>query len=438
MSAVSWEAILLLVTGLLVVLLLSGLWIAFGLGIAGVVVLVLWGGPAALGALGPIAWNTVESFVLTSVPLFILMGEVILRAGLSEGFYRSMGAWFSGIRGGLLQSNIVACGIFAAVSGSSVATAAAIGTVAIPEMTRRGYQRQILFGSLAAGGTLGILIPPSIPMIIYAALVEQSVERLFIAGVLPGIVMSLGFMAYIWLRVTFSPGLAPKNEAQLGWGERLSSLGGVLPMALLIVLVLGSIWLGYATPTEAAAVGASAAIALSVAARRMTWRIFVDSVASTVRTTCMVLFIIVGAQILSYALVRTGASRALTASVVGLGLSRWLLFSIIILLYIFLGCIIDGVSMMVLTLPILYPIVVAAGFDPIWFGIVLVIMIELGGITPPVGLNMFVIQGLSGGRPMSEVVWGSLPFGVVMLLVLALISVFPGVVTGLPNQMIRR
>jgi len=209
-------------------------------------------------------------------------------------------------------------------------------------------------------------------------------------------------------------------------------------MAVLILLVLGSIWLGYATPTEAAAVGASAAIGMSLLARRLSWRIFVDSVASTVRTTCMVLFIIVGAQILSYALVRTGASRALTAWVVGLGLSRWLLFAIIILLYVFLGCIIDGVSMMVLTLPILYPIVIAAGFDPIWFGIVLVIMIELGGITPPVGLNMFVIQGLSGGRPMSEVVWGSLPFGVMMLVVLVLISIAPGLVTWLPTHLVRR
>jgi C4-dicarboxylate transporter DctM subunit len=435
---VSWEAVLLVGTGLLVVLLLSGLWIAFGLGLAGIVLLLLAGGPANLAPLGSIAWNTVESFVLTSVPLFILMGEVILRAGLSDGFYRSMGLWFQGLRGGLLQSNIVACAIFAAVSGSSVATAAAIGTVAIPEMVNRGYERRILFGSLAAGGTLGILIPPSIPMIIYAALVEQSVERLFIAGIVPGIVMSLIFMAYIWGHVALRPGLVPANEMRATWGERLRGAAGVAPMAALILLVLGSIWLGYATPTEAAAIGASAAIGLSALARRLTWRIFVDSVSGTVRTTCMVLFIIVGAQILSYALVRTGASRALTAWVVGLGLSRWLLFAIIILLYIFLGCIIDGVSMMVLTLPILYPIVVAAGFDPIWFGIVLVIMIELGGITPPVGLNMFVIQGLSGGRPMSEIVWGSLPFGVLMLVVLVLISIFPGLVTWLPARVLVR
>ena len=434
----SWEAVLLVMAGLLVGLLLSGLWIAFGLGLAGVIVLVLWGGPATLTALSAIAWNTVESFVLTSVPLFILMGEVILRAGLSDGFYRSMGLWFRGITGGLLQSNIVACAIFAAVSGSSVATAAAIGTVAIPEMVRRGYERRILFGSLAAGGTLGILIPPSIPMIIYAALVEQSVERLFIAGILPGIVTALVFMAYIWVHVTLRPALAPRDEPRATWGERVRAGAGVAPMALLILLVLGSIWLGYATPTEAAAVGASAALGLSALARRLTWRVFAESVTGTVRTTCMVLFIIVGAQILSYALVRTGASRALTAWVVGFGLSRWVLFAVIVLLYVFLGCIIDGVSMMVLTLPILYPIIVAAGFDPIWFGIVLVIMIELGGITPPVGLNMFVIQGLSGGRPMSEIVWGSLPFGVLMLVVLVLISFFPGLVTWLPAHVLRR
>lgn len=434
----SWEVTFLLVVGLLLVLLLSGLWIAFGLGLAGIIVLLLHGGPPALAPLGYVSWNTVESFVLTSVPLFILMGELILRAGLSENFYRSMGLWFHGLKGGLLQSNIVACAIFAAVSGSSVATAAAIGTVAIPEMRRRGYEPKILFGSLAAGGTLGILIPPSIPMIIYGAMVEQSVERLFIAGVLPGILMSLIFMAYIWVRVAFTPSLVPPAEERPTWGERIGSLAGVAPMFLLILLVLGSIWLGYATPTEAAAVGASAATVLALASRRLSWRVFAESVTSTIRTTCMVLFIIVGAQILTYALVKTGASRGLTASVVGLGLSKWILFVFVTVLYIFLGCIIDGVSMMVLTLPILYPIMVAAGFDPIWFGIALVILIELGNVTPPVGLNMFVIHGLSGGRPIGEVIWGSLPFGILMLVVLALIGIFPGLVSWLPSTLVRR
>ena len=434
----SWEVTFLLVVGLLLVLLLSGLWIAFGLGLAGIIVLLLHGGPPALAPLGYVSWNTVESFVLTSVPLFILMGELILRAGLSENFYRSMGLWFHGLKGGLLQSNIVACAVFAAVSGSSVATAAAIGTVAIPEMSRRGYEPKILFGSLAAGGTLGILIPPSIPMIIYGAMVEQSVERLFIAGVLPGIVMSLIFMAYIWVRVAVTPSLVPPAEARPTWAERFSSLAGVAPMFLLILLVLGSIWLGYATPTEAAAVGASAAMVLALASRRLNWRVFAESVTSTIRTTCMVLFIIVGAQILTYALVKTGASRALTAWVVGLGLSKWILFAIVTVLYIFLGCIIDGVSMMVLTLPILYPIIIAAGFDPIWFGIALVILIELGNVTPPVGLNMFVIHGLSGGRPIGEVIWGSLPFGILMLAVLALIGIFPGLVSWLPSTLVRR
>jgi tripartite ATP-independent transporter DctM subunit len=434
----SWGVLLLVVCALLVALLCSGLWIAFGLGITGVLLLLLHGGVRALAPIGTIAWDTVESFVLTSVPLFILMGEVILRAGLSNTFYRSMGLWFHGLRGRLFQSNIVACAVFAAVSGSSVATAAAIGTVAIPEMTRRGYERRLLFGSLAAGGTLGILIPPSIPMIIYGAMVDQSVERLFIAGMVPGVLLTLLFMAFIWARVAMTPSLVPAEETAPTWGERLRSVPGVAPMVCLILLVLGSIWLGYATPTEAAAVGATAAMLLAAVARRLTWAVFRDSVTGTVRTTCMVLFIIVGAQILSYGLVRTGVSRALTAWVVGMGLSRWLLFAIIVLLYIFLGCIIDGVSMMVLTIPILYPIVIAAGFDPIWFGIVLVIMIELGAITPPVGLNMFVIQGLSGGRPLSEIVWGSLPFGVLMLVEIVVISMFPGLVTWLPSRLVGR
>jgi C4-dicarboxylate transporter DctM subunit len=435
---VSWEITLLLVVGLLLVLLLSGVWIAFGLGLTGVIVLLLYGGVPAMAPLGYVGWNTVESFVLTSVPLFILMGEVILRAGLSDRFYKSMSLWFHGLKGRLLQSNIVACAIFAAVSGSSVATAAAIGTVAIPEMSRRGYEPKMIFGSLAAGGTLGILIPPSIPMIIYGAMVEQSVERLFIAGVLPGILMALVFMAYIWVRVAVTPGLVPPSEEQPSWGERLRSLMGVAPMIVLILLVLGSIWLGYATPTEAAAVGATSAMGLALASGRLNWRVLVDSVASSVRTTCMVLFIILGAQILTYALVKTGASRAVTAWVVGLGLSKWILFAIVTLLYIFLGCIIDGVSMMVLTLPILYPIMLAAGFDPIWFGVALVILIELGNVTPPVGLNMFVIHGISGGRPIGEIIWGSLPFGVLMVVILVLIGVFPGLVSWLPSTLVRR
>jgi tripartite ATP-independent transporter DctM subunit len=433
-----WEATLLVVVGLLVGLLLSGLWVGFALGFAGMTVLLLHGGLRALDPLGVIAWNTVESFVLTSVPLFILMGELVLRAGLGDDFYRSMGMWFQGLKGRLLQANIVACAIFAAASGSSVATAAAIGTVAIPEMTRRGYDRKILFGSLAAGGTLGILIPPSIPLIIYGAMVEQSVERLFIAGVIPGILMALLFMAYIWVRVAVSPGLVPAEEARATWGERLRSLWGVAPMLLLILLVLGSIWLGYATPTEAAAVGAATAMLVALVSGKLRWVSLRDSVTSTVRTSCMVLFIILGAQILSYALVRTGVSRELTAWVVDLGLSKWVLFGILTVLYIFLGCIIDGVSMMVLTLPLLYPIVVAAGFDPIWFGIALVVLIELGNITPPVGLNMFVIQGLSGGRPMGEIVWGSLPFAGIMLVLLAALAVFPELATWLPSTLAKR
>jgi len=434
----SWELALLLMIGLLVGLLLMGLWIAFGLGLAGMLVLLLASGSQGLAPLASISWNTAESFVLTSVPLFILMGEVILRAGLSDNFYRSVAVWMRGLKGGLLQSNIMACAVFAAVSGSSVATAAAIGTVAIPEMLKRGYERKILFGSLAAGGTLGILIPPSIPMIIYAAMVEQSVERLFIAGIIPGIVLSLLFMAYIWGRVAVQPHLTPPDLEQVGWRERLASLSGLPAMVGLIVLVLGSIWFGFATPTEAAAVGASAAILMSVLAGRLSWAVARETLMGTVRTTCMVLFIILGAQILSYALVKTGVSRALTEWVVAQGLSKWVLFAILVVLYIFLGCIIDGISMMVLTLPILYPIVIAAGFDPIWFGVVLVILIELGQITPPVGLTMFVIHGLSGGRPISEIVWGSLPFGILMLAEIVLVSLFPGMVTWLPSKMVGR
>lgn len=434
----TWEAALLLVVGLLVGLLLMGCWIAFGLGLAGVIVLVLSAGAGGLAPLASISWNTTASFVLTSVPLFILMGEVILQSQLSDRFYRSVSLWTGGLNGGLLHANIVACGIFAAVCGSSVATAAAIGTVAIPELLKRGYERRILFGSLAAGGTLGILIPPSVPMIIYAAMVEQSVERLFIAGIIPGIALMLLFMAYIWGRATITPHLVPPEREAVGWRQRWQSLAGVAPMGTLILLVMGSIWLGFATPTEAAAVGATAAVVLSALSGRLSWALMRSTLTNTVKTTCMVLFIVLGAQILSYAFVKTGVSRGLSEAVVALGLSRWTLFAILVLLYIFLGCIIDGISMMLLTLPIVYPIVIAAGFDPIWFGIILVILIELGSITPPVGLNMFVLHGLSRGSAISEIVWGSLPFGILMIVEIVLLSFFPGIVTWLPARVVGR
>lgn len=434
----SWGIEFLLYIGVLAVLLVGGQWIAFALGTAGVIALYIHSGPAVFSGLGSTMWNNTNSFVLTAVPLFVFMGEVILRSGISERFYRAVALWLGRVPGGLLHSNIVASGIFAAICGSSVATAAAIGTVAIPELGKQGYDRRMVLGSLAAGGTLGILIPPSIPLILYGAMVDESVARLFMAGVIPGTLLVLIYMAYIAVRVILQPELVPKVAERVGWGQRLGALRHIAPFAFLILLVLGGIWLGFATPTEAAALGAFASVLLAALYRGLTLPRLTVALAETIRTTCFVLFIIVGANIFSFALVNAGITRRLTEWVVDFGLPPAAFMGFVILLYIFLGCIVDGISMMLLTLPVLYPIIVALGFNPIWFGVIMVVLIELGLITPPVGLNLFVIHGISGGRPISEVIEGCVPYFFLMMVGIGLVIAFPDLALWLPSQMVRR
>ena len=425
---------LILLIGLLVSLLVAGLWIPFALGVTGIVMLLLHGDAVSLPSVASIGWNTMESFVLTSVPLFLLMGELILRSGLSSRFYRGVAVWMAGIRGELLHSNVVASAIFSAVCGSSVATAAAIGTVAIPEMRARGYAARMIYGTIAAGGALGNLIPPGIATIIYGAIVEQSVAKLFIACVIPGAMVTAIFLAYIWVAVLVDPSVVPPTTSRPTGADRWRAAIDVFPVVALMVMVLGTLWFGIATPTESAAVGATGAVVLACLYRGLSWSGVRESLVNTVRVTCMVLFIILGAQILSFALVRIGINRQVSEWVVGLDLSRWVLFAVITGLYIVLGMLVDGISMMVLTLPVLYPVILQAGFDPIWFGVVLVTLIELGQITPPVGLVLFVIQGISKA-PMHEVARGALPFMVLFLVGIVLMAIFPQTATWLPSLM---
>ena len=411
-----------------------GEWIAIALGLTGLVGLVLFNGTLRFPSLADIGYNTVNDFVLTAVPLFIFAGELILGSGLSDRFYRGIAVWLNRVPGRLLQSNILACGVFAAVSGSSVATAAAIGTVAIPELRKRGYEDRMVLGSLAGGGTLGILIPPSIPMIIYAALVNTSVADLFLAGILPGIVLMLIFMAYIAVRVLLQPELVPSEAERFTWGERLRASLGVLPVALLILTIIGGLYAGVMTPTEAAAVAALLALVLGALVGQLRWRELLTSVAKTVQATCMVILILVGAQVLSFAMTNNGINREVSQAVVGLHLPPAAFYVAIVLLYTLLGMFVDGLSMLLLTLPVLYPIVQQMGFDPIWFGIVLVIMIEMGQVTPPVGLNLFVIHGMAGGRPLSDVVRGALPYGALMYILLALLWFWPTLALALVHR----
>jgi C4-dicarboxylate transporter, DctM subunit len=431
-----WELLTFVLLGGLAFFLIIGQWTAFALGTIGMVVLYLARGPMGMLSVPSVVWNTANSYILIAVPMFLLMGEVILRSGIANYFYRGVTVLMRRLPGGLLHANIVACALFAAISGSSVATAASVGTVAIPEMTKRGYEPRLIFGSLAAGGTLGILIPPSIVMILYGALVEESIAKLFMAGLLPGILMSGLFMVYIAVRVLIDPSIAPQRETiDMDARERRQAVLHILPIIGLLLVVLGGIYAGVTTPTEAAAIGAAGAIVLAFFYGGMSWPMFRDALLSAVKTSCMVLFIIIGAQILSYALSFAGISRGLSEWIVTLELSHWVLFGALVVLYVILGFFVDGISMIYITLPVLYPVVIAAGFDPIWFGVVLTILIELGQITPPVGLNLFAIHGISGGYKFSEVVYGSLPFVGLMLLTILLLALAPEIALWLPSTM---
>ena len=434
MSSVVLMAVLF---GALTIFLLVGQWTAFALGIVGVLIIVLSKGYIGLQGVSSVVWNNANSYILIAVPMFLLMGEVILRSGVSKYFYAGVATLLRRLPGGLLHANIVSCAIFSAVSGSSVATAASVGTVAIPELLRAGYQPRAVFGSLAAGGTLGILIPPSIIMVLYAALVEESVGRLFIAGILPGILMSAVFMVYIAIMLMRNPSIAPaRDKLNLSAGVRSERpLLDVLPIVALLTGVLGGIYAGITTPTEASAIGAAGALVLAAAYRTLTWQVFRDSVMSTVKTTCMVAMIIIGAQILATALTFSGVSRELSEWVLTLGLSKVEFFLMLVVLYVILGCFVDGISMIYMTLPVLLPIIKVIGFDLIWLGVIITILIELGQITPPVGLNLFTIHGISGGAKFSEVVAGSFPYVFLMLGVIAMLWFWPEIALWLPTTM---
>jgi len=429
----SWELAGAIYLVVMTLLLVGGVWIAIALGVVGVTGLLIIN-PTLVAGIESVAWNTIESFVLTAVPLFLFMGAVIMNSGVSARFYRGLMPWLARVPGGLAQSNIVACSIFAALCGSSVATAAAIGAIAVPEMRARGYDMRVTTGTLAAGGTLGILIPPSIPLIIYGSTVGESVGRLFTAGILPGMVLTLAFMAFLGVQVWLHPGLVPRDAVAVTWSMRVRGLLDLMPIVLLIVLVLGGIYAGVMTPTEAAGVGAAGAVAVAALYGGLTWAVLRRSLLETVRTNAMILFIVIGAQIMSFALVSAGIPRGVVAAISDLSASRWMVFTFIVVMYLVLGCLVDALSLMLLTLPVVFPIVQAQGFDPIWFGVVLVILLETGLITPPVGINLFVIQGMSG-EPLGRVAAGSLPYVVLMLLGVVLLTFFPGLALWLPAKM---
>lgn len=428
-----WQISAIVFAVILFGLLLAGVWIAITLGMVGILGLLIVD-PSIIRGAGVVTWDTLDSFVLTAVPLFLFMGAIILRSGISTRFYRGLSTWLDYIPGSLAHSNVLACTLFAAISGSSVATAAAIGAIAIPEMEKRGYDRAFTYGTLAAGGTLGILIPPSIPFILYGATIGESVARLFIAGVIPGLVLSGIFIAYVGLRTALNPKLVPRAETRATWGERLRGAVDVFPILFLMLLVLGGIYFGIATPTEAAALGAVGALLMAVVYRRLTWEVLKQSLFDAVKTNCMLLFIVVGAQIMSLAMVTAGIPRAMVAVISGIQVSPTAIFAFICILYLILGCFLDAISLMLLTLPVVYPVMTTLGYDPVWFGVVLVLLLEIGLITPPVGMNLFVIQGMAR-QPLSLVSRGAFPFVILMCIMIVILTIWPGLALWLPAKM---
>ncbi|WP_172329887.1 TRAP transporter large permease [Mangrovicoccus sp. HB161399] len=407
------------------------------IGVAGGMILY---GPVLLGSMGPVLWGVSNESVLTAIPLFILLGELLLRSGMADRMYGALALWLGRLPGGLLHTNIGSCALFAATSGSSVATAATVGTVALPALGERGYRPSRSLGSLAAGGTLGILIPPSVNLLVYGSLASVSVGQLFVAGILPGILLTLLFMAFVtgeslWLR---HRGLsdASRAETPVPLAERIRALRHLIPAATVFLIVMGSIYLGIATPTESAALAVIVALLFVWREGRLSLAFLDTCFRQTAKTTGMILLIICAAFTLNVTLALGGITGTMSAWVAGLGLSPTALLFALMVFYLILGMFMDVLSMQVLTIPVVVPIVTAAGIDPVWFGIFVVLMSELGMITPPVGMNLYVVQGVrSDGGPFSDVVQGAIPYAVLMLAFTAALIFAPAIALWLPETL---
>ena len=418
----------------LLVFLSGGVWIAAVLFITGFVGMVMFTQAPAGPLMATTVWAASSNWALASLPLFIWMGEILFRSRISEDMFRGLAPWVGRLPGGLLHTNVLGCGIFAAISGSSAATAATIGRMTVPELSKRGYDESMLTGSLAGAGTLGLLIPPSIIMIVYGVAADVSIARLFVAGVLPGMMLMALFSGYIALWAIAKPGLQPPREAAVPLMQKLAAGKYLFPTVLLIAAVVGSIYTGIATPTESAALGVVGALLLAWWSQSLNKRVLIEGVAGAVKTTCMISFILMGASFLTAAMGFTGIPRALAEVISQMGLQPWQLIAVLTALFIVLGCFIDGISMVVLTAAVILPSVRAAGIDLLWFGIFVVLVVEMAQITPPVGFNLYVLQSLTG-RDMFYVARASLPFFMLMVVAVALIWAFPQIVTFLPAQM---
>jgi C4-dicarboxylate transporter DctM subunit len=417
---------------LLLVLIGLSLPVAAALGVLGLVLDPLFSMLPLSRAMGELAWSSSNEFLLVAIPMFILLGEILLRAGFAERMYRAMALWLSWLPGGLMHANIGASTLFAATSGSSVATAATVGTVSIPQIRRYGYNEPLFLGSIAAGGTLGILIPPSINLVIYGVLTNSSVPKLYLAGIIPGFMLAFLFMLTVVVACLVKPAWGGQR-VHASWRERFVSLQHLLPPLGIFFLVVGSIYAGLATPTEAAALGVIGAIVLAAFSRKLSFAMLRDAVEGTMKSTAMIMLIVIAAGFLNFVMSATGLTDTLTKSIGGLGLSPAVMILVVVVFYVVLGCFMETLSMMIVTIPIVAPVMIALGFDPIWLGILIIIMVETALITPPVGMNLFVVQSLRKSGSMNDVIVGSLPFVGALFVMVLLLAVFPDLALWLPR-----
>jgi len=423
----------LVVAGLLVAVLGLGVWVGLALFGVGAMALELFRTMPVEKLAAQVVWNTTTSSELIALPLFILMAEVLFRTRLSASLFRGLAPWTAWLPGRLLHINVLGCTLFAAVSGSSAATTATVGRITVGELFARGYDRSLAMGSLAGAGTLGFLIPPSVIMIIYGVLAEVSILKLFLAGVIPGLMLAFAYMVYLGVRASLRPALVGAMVAEVSWRARGQAVVHLAPVVFLIVAVMGSMYGGLASPTEAAAVGVLGAFVVAAAQRSLTWANVSAALLGAARTSSMIGLIIAGAVFLSVAMGFLGVPRAVAGAIAAMKLSPMGLILVLLVFYAALGCVLEGLSSIVMTLPITLPLVTDAGFDPVWFGVFLVLVVEMAQITPPVGFNLFVIQGLTGER-IGRIAVAALPFFLIMIGFTVLVALVPEIVLYLPDH----
>ena len=415
----------------------SGVWVAISMiGVSSIGMLVFTSRPVG-DAMATTMWGTSSSWTLTALPLFVWMGEILFRTKLSENLFTGLAPWLSRLPGGLIHVNVVGCALFAAISGSSAATVATVGKMSIPELRKRNYPEKLLLGSLAGSGTLGLLIPPSIILIIYGVTVQESIAKLFIAGIIPGIMIAVIFMVYVITWSIINKKEMPTSNESFSFSEKIKGSSQLLPVIMLIIAVIGSIYTGVATATEAASLGVVGALILSFFQKTLTKETFKTSLLGATKTSCMIAFILAGSSFLSLAMGFTGLPRNLAIWIQEMNLSPYVLIFVLTIFYIILGMFLDGISAVVLTMAIIEPMIRQAGFDMIWFGIFLVVVVEMAQITPPVGFNLFVLQGMAG-KDMGYIARSAFPLFLLMILAVIFIIIFPEIALWLPEQMIQK